>query len=71
MARDEDNPAKQAILTEWDVWAQRHRADVNGGMLFFTYLERNRRDLLLDFRSPSDKWHMVHSWLLEAGRVDH
>jgi hypothetical protein len=37
--------------------------------LFFTYLQRERRDLLLDFKSTNDKWKIVHSWLLGVRRV--
>jgi hypothetical protein len=71
MAREEDNPAKRAILKEWDSWAQRHPSDANtsGGMLFFTYLQKNRPDLLLDFKSRGDKWQIVNSWLLQSGKL--
>ena len=70
MARD-DNPAKLAIVREWDAWARRHRNDakVSDGVLFFSYLKRERPDLLLDFKTPGDKWQTVHAWLLRARRV--
>jgi hypothetical protein len=68
---DEDGPAKQAIIEEWDRWAIVHPTDARtaGGMLFFTYLQRTRPDLLVDFKSRGDKWQIVHSWLLSAGKV--
>jgi hypothetical protein len=67
MVRD-DNPAKVAIVQEWDVWSKTH-ADNNGGLLFFQYLQDRRPDLLLDFKTPGDKWQTVHAWLLSARRV--
>jgi hypothetical protein len=71
MARQEDNSAKLAVLQEWDRWAQKHPHDaiISGGIAFFTYPQRDRPDLLLDFKSPGDKWQIVHSWLLRAGKV--
>ena len=70
MADNEDNPAKRAVIKEWDDWALKHSEDVVGdGMLFFSHLQRERPDLLLDFKYPGDKWQIVYSWLLRAGRV--
>jgi hypothetical protein len=67
MVRD-DNPAKAAIIQEWDVWSKTH-ADNTGGLLFFQHLQHRRPDLLLDFKTPGDKWQTVHAWLLGARRV--
>jgi hypothetical protein len=36
---------------------------------FYSYLKRERPDLLLDFQTPGDKWQTVHAWLLSARRV--
>ncbi|MGB6540180.1 MAG: hypothetical protein WBF03_04795 [Xanthobacteraceae bacterium] len=70
MAENEDHPAKRAVIKEWDDWASKHSEDVVGnGMLFFSYLQRERPDLLLDFKYPGDKWQIVYSWLLREGRV--
>jgi hypothetical protein len=71
MAREEDNPAKRAILKEWDSWALRHPSDANtsGGMLFFTYLQKNRPDLLLDFKSRGDKWQIINSGCCKAASL--
>jgi hypothetical protein len=70
MVRD-DSPAKLAVIREWDKWARRHPNDakVSGGMLFFSYLQKERPDLLLDFKTPGNKWQTVHAWLLSARRV--
>ena len=57
MAKKEDTPAKRAVLGEWDVWAAKHSheaATLAGGMVFFTYLQKEHPDLLLDFKSPGD-----------------
>jgi hypothetical protein len=70
MAKNDDHPAKQAVIKEWDDWASKHGEDVVGdGMLFFGYLQRERPDLLLDFKHPGDKWQIVYTWLLREGRV--
>jgi hypothetical protein len=71
MTKDEASPARIAIIEEWDAWAKKHpeKIKVAGGVLFFTYLQTKRPDLLLDFKSPGDKWQIIHSWLLREGRV--
>ena len=71
MAKNEDDPAKLAILQEWDVWAQKKGliAHAENGMLFYSHLKRNRPDLLLDFKYSGDKWEVVHAWLLRARKV--
>jgi hypothetical protein len=71
MAKNEDDPAKLAILQEWDVWAQKKGliAHAESGMLFYSHLKRNRPDLLLDFKYSGDKWEIVHAWLLRARKV--
>jgi hypothetical protein len=43
--------------------------DRNGGVVFFTYLQKERSDLL-DFHAVGgDKWATVHGWLYYTGRV--
>lgn len=71
MAKNEDDPARVAILQEWDAWAQWHPREAKkaGGMLFFTYLQKERSDLLIDFKASGDKWQIVHSWLLRERKV--
>ena len=40
-----------------------------GGVVFFTYLEKERTDLL-DFHAVGgDKWATLHGWLYYTGRV--
>jgi hypothetical protein len=70
MATNEDNPAKWAIIKEWDAWVLKHgeEARIGDGMFFFVYLQRECPDLL-DFEYPGDKWQAVHGWLLSEGRV--
>jgi hypothetical protein len=52
MAGTEDDPAKLAILQEWDAWAQRKGfiARIENGKIFYSHLKRNRPDLLVDFK---------------------
>jgi hypothetical protein len=50
---------------EYDAWAGQNPKDaqIMSGMMFFTYLQREKPQLL-DFRSKGDKWQTVHGWLL-------
>jgi hypothetical protein len=71
MARNKDNSdAKYAVIREWDTWSLEHPDEVKimNGMMFFTYLQRERPDLL-EFRDKGDKWQTVHGWLLRERRV--
>jgi|HubBroStandDraft_4_1064222.scaffolds.fasta_scaffold2982720_1 hypothetical protein len=70
MAKNEDTPAKWAVIKEWDAWVSKHgeEARIGDGMFFFAYLQRECPDLL-DFKYPGDKWQAVHGWLLREGRV--
>jgi hypothetical protein len=63
----EDSPAKLAVIQEWDSWSKTHSD--SGGMLFFMHLRKKRPDLLLDFKTPGEKWPLVHAWLLQEGKV--
>jgi hypothetical protein len=71
MAKKEDTPAKRAVIREFDAWAGRQPdpAHLPDAIVFFTHLQRERLDLLLDFKSYGDKWQAVHGWLLREGRV--
>lgn len=63
--------ARRATLSEWHVWsAGKNLAKPTGtdAMEFFNFLQRER-DHLLAFRTPGDKWQIVHGWLLRAGVV--
>jgi hypothetical protein len=65
-----DNPAKGPVIREWDTWSKLHpdEAKIMGGMMFFTYLESDRPELL-NFRDKGDKWQTVQGWLLRERRV--
>ena len=71
VAKNEDSPAKLAILQEWDFWAKEHpeAASLSGSLRFFEYLKNRRPDLLMDFRASGDKWKTVRSWLRAARKV--
>ena len=71
MTKDEGNPAQQTVIEAWNPWALRHPIKATGsdGMLFFDYLQEERSDLLLDFKSSGDKWLTIHAWLLAARKV--
>jgi len=71
MAKKGNHPARIAVIKEWDVWARKHPEDakISGGIMFFSYLQRERPDLLLGFKFPGDKWQIIHGWLLHRGKV--
>jgi len=67
--------ARCEILREWDRWAKlpgnvKRPGSATGmdGMMFFTFLQRKRSDLL-GFRASGDKWQDVHGWLLRDRQV--
>jgi len=69
MVREE---ARRTLLREYDKWAKDHPDDATkrGGVVFFTYLQKERLDLL-DFQAVGgDKWATVHGWLYYTGRVN-
>ena len=70
MAKKEDSPAKLAIIREWDARSLEHPGDaeIQDCMLFFSFLEKERPDLL-NFELSGDKWQDVHAWLLRERRV--
>jgi len=59
--------ARQAVLSEYDSWAKKHRdqASMMGGFLFFRYLQTDKSDLL-DFRAGDNKWPIVHGWIRDS-----
>jgi hypothetical protein len=66
--RDE---AKRRILPEWPSWsATQSTPTLGNGLLFFSFLQRERSHLL-EFRASGDKWQDVHCWLIQAHLVPH
>ena len=66
--------AKILITLEWDRWAQAQSIDPRGptgreSLKFFIHLQ-DVKSHLLDFQyNGRDKWQIVHTWLLGAGRL--
>jgi hypothetical protein len=71
VAKNEESPAKLAILQEWDFWAKERpeAASLSGSLRFSEYLKNRQPDLLMDFRASGDKWKTVRSWLRAARKV--
>jgi hypothetical protein len=68
MVREE---ARRTLLREYDKWANNHLTmpPREAALVFFTYLQNERSDLL-DFHAVGgDKWATVHGWLYYTGRV--
>ena len=62
MVREE---ARRTLLREYDKWVKDHPDDATkrSGVVFFTYLQKERTDLL-DFHAVGgDKWATGHAWL--------
>ena len=63
--------AEEAVISEWHRWiAENPVCNPTGrdALSFFAYLQRERPNLL-NFRSPGDKWQVVHGWLLRRRLV--
>jgi hypothetical protein len=65
---------KSLILVEWDRWLKDQHIDPSASTardtLKFFYDLEDQRSPLLDFRpSRGDKWQVIHTWLLNEGRV--
>ena len=62
--------ARLAVLSEYDRWAKDHPNDATkmGGFVFFSYLQKERPNLL-DFRGVGSKWQIVHGWLRHGDRL--
>jgi hypothetical protein len=64
--RDE---ARRRILAEWPLWsAAQSNPTLANGLMFFSFLQKERRHLL-EFRASGDKWQDVHCWLLQERLV--
>jgi hypothetical protein len=63
--------ARLAVLREYDRWAKAHPSNAKkmGGFVFFSYLEKEKPDLL-DFSAVDSKWQNVHDWLRQGGRLE-
>ena len=66
--------AKRLVIQEWDQWIKKQRiapgeATGRDSLKFFFELQ-DARSPLLNFRTKgSDKWLVIHTWLLNADRV--
>jgi hypothetical protein len=63
--------ARLGVLREYDRWAKEHPSSAQkmGGFVFFSYLQKEKPDLL-DFRAVGSKWQIVHDWLSHGGRLE-
>ncbi|MDX1485792.1 MAG: hypothetical protein R3229_15070 [Alphaproteobacteria bacterium] len=65
--------AEARILAEWGIWRHRElgsdkKASGTDGFAFYLSLDKGKSELL-DFPAESDKWQIVHAWLLKVGVV--
>jgi hypothetical protein len=68
MVREE---ARRTLLREYDKWAKDHPDDATkrSGVVFFTYLQKERTDLLGFLAVGGGKWATGHGWLYRTGRL--
>ena len=72
LAEKHDDPARQAVISEWDRWASRrlptgYKATSVDEMRFFGHMQKDCPHLLPD--GMGDPWQAVHGWLLLERRV--
>jgi hypothetical protein len=72
LAKKYDDPARKAVISEWDRWASKrlptgYKASGDDEMNFFGYMQRDCPHLLPD--GEGDPWNTVHAWLLLERRV--
>ena len=72
-----DEDVKSKVLEEWDVWAPKnlppgHKATGMDGLHFYSYLQEERPQIFLEFRSGrvrSDPWQTMRVWLVRAKKI--
>jgi hypothetical protein len=72
LAEKHDDPARRAVISEWDRWALRrlptgYKATGDDEMRFFGHMQKDCPHLLPD--DKDDPWQAVHGWLLLERRV--
>ena len=72
LAEKHDDPARRAVISEWDRWASRrlptgYKATGDDEMRFFGHMQTDCQHLLPD--GMGDPWQAVHGWLLLERRV--
>ena len=72
LAENHDDPARRAVISEWDRWASRrlptgYKATGDDEMRFFGHMQKNCPHLLP--HGTDDPWQAVHGWLLLERRV--
>jgi len=69
-AQGEDDPAKRAIIYEWENWAALNSNDLQSPkvMIFFLAHLQSKKPVLLNF-DCEDKYQRIRSWLVREGRL--
>jgi hypothetical protein len=70
LAEKHDDPARRAVISEWDRWASRrlptgYEATGDDEMRFFGHMQTDCPHLLPD--GMGDPWQAVHGWLRSSG----
>lgn len=68
-----EDDAELQILSEWVDWravnlAPEEKASSIVGLAFYDFLQKEKPHLL-DFGRKSDKWQIIHAWLVREGGV--
>ena len=69
-AQGEDDPAKRAIIHEWENWAALNSDDLQNPhvMIFFLNHLQSKKPVLLNF-DCEDKYQRIRDWLVREGRL--
>jgi hypothetical protein len=67
-----DDPARRAVISEWDRWASRrlptgYKSTGDDEMRFFGHMQKDCPHLLPD--DACDPWQTLHGWLLLERRI--
>jgi hypothetical protein len=72
LAKKYQDPARQAVIREWDRWASKvlptgYKATGDNEMRFFGHVQKNCPSLLPV--GMADPWQTMHGWLLLERRI--
>jgi hypothetical protein len=69
-AQGEDDPAKRAVIHEWENWAALNSDDLQSPnvMIFFLDHLQSKKAVLLNF-DCEDKYQRIRDWLVREGRL--
>jgi len=67
---DEDDPAKRALIHEWENWAALNSDDMQNPSVISFFLDhlQSKKPVLLNFECE-DRYQRIRDWLVREGRI--